>query len=54
MATHAGGGICNGADQKGGPTDWERLVISTGGDVFHTGTHYGNHGVPAFTHFRSK
>lgn len=47
--------ICSGADQKGAPTDWERLVVSAGtGDVFHTNTHYGNHGTPAFTHYRAK
>jgi hypothetical protein len=43
--------ICLDDDQKGGPTDAERLVISTGGDGFHTDTHYGDHGAPAFTHF---
>jgi hypothetical protein len=37
-----------------GAADAERLVVATDGNVFHTATHYGDHGPPAFTHYRAK
>lgn len=38
----------------GAPSKDERLVVRTATkDVFHTATHYGGRGSPAFTHFRA-
>ncbi|HET9626571.1 MAG TPA: DUF4157 domain-containing protein [Kofleriaceae bacterium] len=44
--------IMNDDDTKYSST--ARLVIATDGNVFHTSTHYGSRGQPAFTHFRIK
>jgi hypothetical protein len=44
-----------GDDNAAALSDVCRLVISTStGDVFHTATHYGRDGSPAFTHYRAK
>lgn len=44
--------INTGALCAGPPTETERMVVSTStNDVFHTATHYGDKGKPAFTHF---
>jgi hypothetical protein len=38
-----------------GPADAERLVISADTkNVFHTATHYGDKGPPAFTHYKAR
>jgi hypothetical protein len=38
-------------DVSAGASGTDRLVISTSGTVFHTDTHYGRDGDPAFTQF---
>jgi hypothetical protein len=41
-------------DKNDGASDSSRLVVAADGNVFHTATHYGDHGPPAFTHYRAK